>query len=261
LGRIIEVEELTKTFRLSRKRRKTESAAGAKKTAVDRISFSVDAGEIFGLLGPNGAGKTTTMRIIATLIKADSGRVFVDGEDIKEQPLKIRRKIGFLTGDLKLDDFFTPAYLFDFFAGLRGIDKKESRRRRDILFKRFGIWDYAHERISALSGGMKQKAALVISVAHDPDIIIFDEPTNGLDIVAAKMVTDFLPELKKQGKTIILSTHIFNLAEKVCDRVGIMLDGKLVKCGAMDAVTGKGSLEQVFFSLYDACGQISGALR
>ena len=166
-------------------------------------------GEVFGLLGPNGAGKTTTLRMLATLIRPDSGDAVLSGSSVVTQPEEVRRKIGFLTSELKLEDFFTPDYLYDFFSGLYGIptDRRDARKR--MLFARFGIQEFAQVRVRDLSTGMKQKVSLVISLVQDPEIIIFDEPTNGLDILTAKVVTDFLLDLKEQGKTIIVSTHIF----------------------------------------------------
>jgi len=252
MSEILSVTNLTKAFRLTRKQRKAACTKETEKIVLNNLSFSVNEGEVFGLLGPNGAGKTTAMRIISTLIDSDAGEVFVDGDSVKDCPLKIRRKIGFLSGDLKLDEFFTPAYLFDFFSALREVPKQQAQQRRDRLFERFGINEYAHKKLAALSCGMKQKAAFVISISHDPPIIIFDEPTNGMDLLAARTVTEFLLELKEQGKTIILSTHIFSFAEKICDRVGFIVNGKLISSGTLEQITKNGNLEEAFFSLYDS---------
>ena len=219
--------------------------------AVRDVSFSVNQSEVLGFLGPNGAGKTTAMRIIATLIKSDSGDVFVAGDSVKEYPSRIRRKIGFLSGDLTLEDFFTPAYLFDFFSALRDVPKEQARQRRQHLFDRFGINEYAHKRLATLSSGMKQKVSFVVSIIHDPQIIIFDEPTNGMDLLAARTVIEFLLELKKQSKTIILSTHIFSLAEKICDQVGFIINGKIQHSGPLRQITETDNLEDAFFLIYD----------
>jgi len=251
LSEILSVRNITKTFRYSGKQYNLTPTIIGKKKVLDNLSFSVNEGEIYGLLGSNGAGKTTAMRIISTLLKSDSGDVFIAGYSVKESPLEIRRKLGFLSSDLKLDEFFTPAYLFDFFSSLREVSQKQIRERREILFKRFGINEYEHEKILALSNGMKQKVSLVLSLVHDPDIIIFDEPTNGLDILAAKTVTDFLLELKCQGKTIILATHIFSLAEKLCDRVGFIVDGEMLSSFTLSDVSGSYNLEDTFFSVYN----------
>ena len=247
---ILTVKNLRKTFKLSAKQQKIEKTTSKIKVAVDGISFSAYEGEIFGLLGPNGAGKTTTLRILSTLISPDEGEVTVGGFDIKREPGKVRTKIGFLTSDLRLEEFFTPNYLFDFFSELHGVEREERDKRKANLFGKFGIDAFSEVKVANLSTGMKQKLSLVISIVHDPDIIIFDEPTNGLDVITAKTVTDFLSELRDEGKSIILSTHIFSLVEKLCDRVGIIIDGKLVVCDTLDAICGGNSLEDRFFDIY-----------
>jgi len=254
MGQILSVLNITKTFKSTGKRRLLSRANNTRKTALDNLSFSVNEGEIFGLLGPNGAGKTTAMRIISTLIKSDSGDVIVAGNSVREFPHKIRRTIGFLSLDLKLEEFFTPSYLFDFFSALREVPEKQALERKQNLFSRFGVDHYAHERVSVLSTGMKQKVSLIVSIVHDPQIIIFDEPTNGLDILAARAVSDFLLELKKQGKTIILSTHIFNLAEKICDRAGFIVNGKILNAETQCEISKETSLEDAFFSFYNKTG-------
>ena len=233
MGEILTVKELTKTFKLSSKQQKLEKTGAKVKTAVDRLSFSVNEGEIFGLLGPNGAGKTTTL-----------------GHDIVREPDAVRRSVGFLTGELKLEDYFTPNYLFDFFSELHGVPTQVRDARKKELFDRFGIGEFAEVKVGNLSTGMKQKASIVISIVHDPAIIIFDEPTNGLDVLTAKVVTDFLAALKEQGKTVIVSTHIFSLIEKVCDRVGVIVDGKMAVCGTLADVCGEKTLEDSFFDIY-----------
>ena len=201
----------------------------------------------------NGAGKTTTLRMLATLIRPDEGDAFVDGVSVVKDPDAVRGRIGFLTGELKLEDFFTPNYLFDFFSDLHGVAPETAAARKAELFGKFGIDKFAEVKVANLSTGMKQKVSLVISVVHDPDIIIFDEPTNGLDVLTAKVVTDFLLELRDRGKTVILSTHIFSLVEKLCDRVGIIIDGRMTVCDSLPAVCGGMSLEDRFFELYRAC--------
>lgn len=243
-------EGLKKTFKLSAKQQKLEQTKRKLLTAVDNLSFSAYEGEIFGLLGPNGAGKTTTLRILATLIKADEGDAFIDGASIKTSPEAVRAKIGFLTSDLKLEEFFTPNYMFDFFSGIHHIDHVTRDRRKKEMFARFGVDKFAEVKIANLSTGMKQKSSLVISLVHDPHIIIFDEPTNGLDVLTAKVVTDFLLELRAQGKSIIVSTHIFSLIEKICDRVGIIINGRMTACDTLSKLRSGKSLEDVFFDIY-----------
>ena len=179
---ILRAEGLRKTFKLSNKQQQLEKTKQKIKVAVDDLSFEANRGEIFGLLGPNGAGKTTTLRMLATLIRPDAGDALVDGVSVVKNPDAVRARVGFLTGELKLEDFFTPNYLFDFFSDLHGVDPETAAARKALLFGRFGIDKFAEVKVANLSTGMKQKVSLVISVVHDPDIIIFDEPTNGLDV-------------------------------------------------------------------------------
>lgn len=247
---ILSVRNLRKTFALSKKQQKLEKSGEKIKVAVDDLSFTAYRGEVFGLLGPNGAGKTTTLRMMATLIRPDSGDVSVAGSSVCENPEEVRGKIGFLTSELKLEEFFTPNYLYDFFAELHGVEPEVSRLRKQKLFDKFGIAEFAEVKVANLSTGMKQKVSLVISIVHDPEIIIFDEPTNGLDVLTAKVVTDFLLELKAAGKTVIVSTHIFSLIEKICDRVGIIINGHMITCGSLTEITAGMSLEDRFFEIY-----------
>lgn len=249
-GVFLRAEQLRKTFSLSRKQQQIEKTQEKRKVALDGLSFNVCRGEIYGLLGPNGAGKTTALRIIATLIRPDSGDVFIDAVSVLKDPCAARKKLGFLTGELKLEDFFTPSYLYDFFSEMHGVPAQTRAERKARLFKKFGIDRFAEVKVGDLSTGMKQKVSLVISLVHDPEIIIFDEPTNGLDVLTAKVVTDFLEELKTEGKTVILSTHIFSLAEKLCDRIGIIIDGRMMRDGSLGEITGGRDLEDVFFELY-----------
>ena len=247
---LLTVSGLSKTFHLSKKQQKLEKTTEKVKVAVDDLSFCTYRGEVFGLLGPNGAGKTTTLRMLATLIKPDKGDALIDGSSIVTDPNGVRKKIGFLTSELKLEEFFTPNYLFDFFSELYGVDQAERDERKRILFQKFGVDEFAEVKVANLSTGMKQKVSLIISLVHDPQIIIFDEPTNGLDVITAKVVTDFLQELKAEGKTIIVSTHIFSLIEKICDRVGIIINGKMVLCDTLSHVTAEMPLEDKFFEIY-----------
>lgn len=250
MDEILKVEGLSKTFTLSRKQQKIERTQAKKKVAVDDLSFSAYRGEIFGLLGPNGAGKTTTLRMLSTLIKPDSGDAVLDGCSVVRDPEGVRSKIGFLTSELKLEDFFTPNYLFDFFSELHGVEESKKEERKKEMFGRFGIDKFAEVKVANLSTGMKQKLSLVISLVHDPEVVIFDEPTNGLDVLTARTVTDYLQELRAEGKTIILSTHIFSLVERLCDRVGVIIDGRLTVCGGLDEVCNGMSIEDRFFEIY-----------
>ena len=220
---------------------------------IKGVSFEVHEGQIFGLLGPNGAGKTTLMQMIATLMKPTSGQILIDGLSADKDLLEIHRKIGFLTNEIKLDPMSTPKNLFDFFAKLYDIPEKDLKDRKDESFARFGISPFADKRINELSTGMKQKISIAISLIHNPPVIIFDEPTNGLDILTSKQVTDYLKELKAKGHAIILSTHIFSVAEELCDEIAILVDGKIAAQGTVEELKKQAdaeTFEKAFFKIY-----------
>ena len=245
---VVNVKDLKKEFKISKRQRKIQQCRT--NITLNGLSFEVNKGEIYALLGTNGAGKTTTLRILSTLLKPDDGKCYIDGVNVSEEPDKIRSKIGFLTSELKLDGFFTPNYLYDFFSDLYGVKSELRIVRKKELFNTLGIDKFAEVKVSNLSTGMKQRVAIAISLVHDPDIIIYDEPTNGLDIVSSKMVIDYLKELKTNGKTIIISTHIFEVVEKVADRVGIVINGKLEYEDSISRIKKEKSLEDVFFEVY-----------
>ncbi len=250
---MIEIEGLTKIYKLSRKQQQEAKTKESSKVAVDNISLTAREGQIFGLLGPNGAGKTTTLRCIATLLKPTAGRITVAGYDTVRQPAEVRKRIGFLTNEIKLDPYFTPRYLFDFFGRLHGVDPLTLEKRRAELFEYFGISDFADKKVEELSSGMKQKAAIAVSLVHDPEIIIFDEPTNGLDIVTARSVLDYLKKMRDKGKLVVVSTHIMTEAEKLCDRIAIIIEGRKVIEGTLAEIlsaTAAENLEDAFFELY-----------
>lgn len=246
----LRVENITKSFKISKKQQKNSKSNVDRIVALQDFSASFKEGEIYGLLGPNGAGKTTSLRIIASLIKADSGEIYFNDKNIYDEIYFYRKKVGFLTSELKLDDFFTPDYTFTYMSRLYGLSEEETKANKEKLFNRFGISAFKDVKIHDLSTGMKQKVSLAISLCNNPDVIIFDEPTNGLDIVASKDVEDFLLDLKKENKIIIISTHIFSIIEKLCDRVAIILKGKKVLEGELKEVTKDKSLDNVFFNLY-----------
>lgn len=248
----VKVVDLKKTFKLSKKQMKIEKTKENIKKAVNGVSFEAYPGEIFGLLGPNGAGKTTTLRCISTLIKADSGNINIMGHDISEE-IQVKKHIGFLTNELKLEEQMTPNYAFEYFGRFYDLSKEEIEARKEELFTRFGVNKFAEVKIGDLSTGMKQKVSIVVSLVHNPDIIIFDEPTNGLDVLTAKVVTDYLLELSQCGKTVIISTHIMSLAQKLCQRIGIIINGKMILCDKLENILAKynsNDLEDVFFELY-----------
>ena len=220
---------------------------------IKGVSFHVNPGEIYGLLGPNGAGKTTLMQMISTLSKPSEGDIKICGLDTVKDALEIHKRIGFLTTEIKLDPLSTPDKLYDFFASLYSIPKEEAELKKTASFETFGIGPFAQKKIVELSTGMKQKVSIAISLIHEPPVIIFDEPTNGLDILTSKQVTDYLLGLKDQGRAIILSTHIFSVAEELCDRIGILVDGKIAAEGTEAELTkgaGKEKFEDAFFKIY-----------
>ncbi len=250
---MIQVYNFTKIYKLSKKQMAKQKTKSNIKKAVDNISFSAKKGEIFGLLGPNGAGKTTTLRSIATLLKATDGTILVNGYDVVKDSTKVRRSIGFLTNELKMDTHFTPGYTMAFFGSLHGLSRDKIERRTEELFSLFGIHAFADKKIGDLSTGMKQKLSIAVSLVHDPEVVIFDEPTNGLDIITARTVTDYLRALKEQGKLVIVSTHIMAVASRLCDKLAIMINGRIVAEGTIDKIlkdTKTADLEDAFFELY-----------
>jgi len=225
-------------------------------TAVDKISFHVSKGEIFGLLGENGAGKTTTLRMLSTMMKPTSGQAVLNGYDTQNEPEKVRAHIGILFGgETGLYDRLTVAENIAYFGELNGMSKAAIRERTGQLAQAFGMQDFMDKRASKLSKGMKQKAAFARSIVHDPEIMLFDEPTSGLDVTAARDVHDFILRCKEQGKTIIFSSHSMSEVEKLCDRIAIIHKGKLVECGGVEELKEKYSnenLEEIFIRLAGA---------
>lgn len=247
---ILKAEGLVKTFRISEKQRKALGIEDKTKRAVDGISFTAHSGEVFGLLGPNGAGKTTTMRLLSTLIRPDSGDAFYDEISVVKQPELVRSRIAFLTADLKLDIKSTANTMFDFFSELYHVPREEAKKRKTELFEGFRISSFADTKISKLSQGMRQKVSLAISVLHDPEFIIFDEPTNGLDIIATRDVRKFILDMRSRNKCIIISTHLFDLVERICDRAAMIINGKIVADDTIKSFTREKSLEDVFYDIY-----------
>ena len=206
------------------------------------VSFTVGKGTIFGLLGPNGAGKTTLMQMISTLLMPTTGIISICGLDTQASAQEIRKRIGFLTTEIKLDPLSTPNQLYSFFSELYDIPKEEVEARKQASFARFGIGPFADKKVS-----------IVISLIHDPEVIIFDEPTNGLDILTSRQVMDYLLELRQKGCCVLLSTHIFSVAEQLCDEIAILVDGRIVDQGSAQALTEKTAsrnFEEAFFKLY-----------
>ena len=250
---MIQINGLTKIYKLNAKKMQELKTKENKKVAVNDVSLEARPGEIFGLLGPNGAGKTTTLRCVATLLKPTKGSVSVCGFDTQKEGQKVRDSIAFLTNEIKLDPNFSADYMFKFFGRLHGMSEEQIVARQEELFGVFGINDFKNKKIEELSTGMKQKAAIAVSLVHDPKVVIFDEPTSGLDIVTARSVTDYLKHLRDMGKTVIVSTHIMSEAEKLSDRIGVIIAGQKVEEGTLAEILQRNEavdLEDAFFKLY-----------
>lgn len=231
---MIEVRNLRKVFELTKQQRK-ESATDLKTAvAVDDISFTCEPGRIFSLLGPNGAGKTTTMRMLSTLFKPTSGSILIGGTDAVKHPEEARRKIGFLTGSTGLYARLTPNELIRYFADLYGVSKTDYEQRKIHLFDLLNMHDFANKRIGKLSTGMKQKVSICRTMIHDPQIVIFDEPTSGLDVITAENIIQLILDCKRQGKTVIFSSHIMSEVDLLCDDLAIVHKGRIVSSGTME---------------------------
>jgi len=256
---MIAVTDLHKTFKLSRsqKREMGSGFAGSTVDAVDDISFTVQPGRIFSLLGPNGAGKTTTLRMIATMLRPTSGAIEVDGHNVLREPEAVRRSLGFLTGSTKLYDRLTPEELVRYYADLHGISRAKYRERRDEIFGVLGIDEYAGRRISKLSTGMKQKVSIARTIIHDPTVLVFDEATAGLDVVASRGIVQLVRDAKERGKTVLFSTHRMGEVSQLADDMAIIHRGRLLYNGTCDAFTAgmhSDSLEDEFIRVVEEAG-------
>lgn len=217
--------------------------------AVDGISFYVEAGEVFGFLGPNGAGKTTTLRMLATVLMPTGGSAQIMGHDVVREPAQARRNLGFYSASTALYPRLTARETIEFFARINQYPPDRVPERVDYLIDRFGIAAYARARVDRLSTGMKQKVSIARTVAHDPPLLIFDEPTVGLDVLNALEMHDVIRELRAQGKTVLFSTHIMSEAEKLCDRIAIIHGGRILACDTLENLrqtTGARYLEDIF---------------
>ena len=230
--------------------------------ALDHISFDVRPREIFGLLGPNGAGKTTCLRLLATILKPTDGTAEIGGADIVQSPEVVRRQIGFLSGDMGSYARLTPLEVLAFFGKLNGLDGPKLRQRIEAMVETFGFGEYAGTKIDKLSTGMKQKVAIARTVLHDPPILILDEPSAGLDVPTARLIERFILNAKESGKCILFSTHVMEEAEYLCDRIGVVHQGKLKALGTMSQLremTGKQRLREIFLDLLDMSEKAEGA--
>ena len=223
------------------------------KVAVDRVSFAVQHGEIFGFLGPNGAGKTTTIKMIVGLLQPSSGTILVDGYDIQSEPILAKSACGYVPDEPNLYPKLTGRELLRFVGGLYGLQREQTERRIDELLRLFDLSQTGDDPIDSYSHGMRQKTALAAALVHDPRVLVLDEPTVGLDPKSARLIKDLLRQMAERGAAVFLSTHILEIAERMCDRIGIINQGRLIAVGTMDELrrmgSGKTSLEDIFLNL------------
>jgi ABC-2 type transport system ATP-binding protein len=224
------------------------------KIAVNDISFDVRAGEIFGFLGPNGAGKTTTIKMMVGLLQPTSGSVRVAGYDVQLQPMLAKASSGYVPDTPNLYAKLTGRELLSFVGDLYSLDRKLVAHRMDDLLRMFDLTAAANDTIDSYSHGMQQKTALAAALMHDPKVLVLDEPTVGLDPKSARLIKDILRQMAERGTAVFLSTHILEIAERMCDRIGIINRGELIAIGTMSELrasdkSGEASLEDIFLSL------------
>ena len=253
---MIEVIDLRKTFKLTRQQKKELDNPSNNGTvdAVAGISFTCQPGRVFSLLGANGAGKTTTLRMIATMLKPTSGTIRVAGHEVQKDSREVRSCLGFLTGSTKLYERLTPNEVVKYYADLHHMDKGEYEKRREKLFTQLGIDKFQNRRVAKLSSGMKQKVSIARTLIHDPEVIVFDEPTAGLDVITARGIIDLIREFRERGKTVIFSTHIMGEVSLLSDDLAIIHDGKLIYSGAYQDFVARmktKSLEDEFIKLVE----------
>jgi sodium transport system ATP-binding protein len=220
--------------------------------AVENLSFYCTPGQVYGLLGANGAGKTTALRVLATILAPTSGTARVAGFDVRQEPQKARQNLGFLSTATALYGRLTALEMVEYFGCLHGLSRADARRRTLTLFERLGINAFRDRRCEELSTGMKQRVSIARTLVHDPPVMIFDEPTSGLDIISARTIVAFIRECRQSGKTVVFSTHIMSEAEKLCDAIGIIHDGKLLAEGSIQDLRsryGSVDLEDIFMKV------------
>ena len=237
---MLRIEHLTKTF--------------GEKVAVNDLSLHIAPGEIYGFIGHNGAGKTTTLRSAVGIQSFDSGEIYIDGISIKADPLACKRKIAYIPDNPDLYEFMSGSKYLNFIADVFGVPADVRAARISDYAARFELTGDLAQPISAYSHGMKQKLAMISAWLHEPKLILMDEPFVGLDPVAAHTLKEMMRELCDRGGAIFFSTHVLEVAEKLCDRVAIIKEGRLVTCGTMDEVKGNASLEDVFLELEEDHG-------
>ena len=240
---MIETRGLTKVFR-DKKRGEIR--------AVDNVSFLCKPGQIYGLLGANGAGKTTTLRMLATILEPTDGTAVVCGHDVIDDPQKVRANVGFLSAATALYPRLTAQEMVEYFGHLNGLDDSTLNNRVDDIFNRLDMNSFRDRRCDKLSTGMKQKTSIARTLIHDPQVMIFDEPTIGLDIMTARTIIGFIRECRERGKTVIFSTHVMSEVEKLCDTIGIIQSGKLLAEGSLAELRaryGETDLEEIFVKI------------
>jgi sodium transport system ATP-binding protein len=217
------------------------------------ISFDAQSGEIFGLLGPNGAGKTTTLRIICTLLAPDAGSVAVLGFDTRTHPQDVRRRVGVVTAEIGVYPRLSARENIAYIAELSGSLDGEVSSRVETVLERLDMRSFANQRAESLSSGQKQKVAIARAIVNDPPVLMFDEPTSNLDVLASREVREFMVESKGRGKCVIFSTHVLHDAERLCDRVAIIHQGRIIASGSTAEVKGRyQDLEDSFLSLVES---------
>lgn len=247
---MIEVENLVKTFGSTR--------------AVNGISFTVHDGEIYGLLGPNGSGKSTTMKILAGILKPTGGRVLINGLDAGKVPMRIKEIVGYVPETPVLYESLTPAEFFNLIGSIRGIPKGELQNRVNRFVEAFELKGYLHKYIGSLSFGTRQKISLISALLHDPKVLIMDESMNGLDPKSARILRELLLEFKAGGRSIVFSTHVLQLAEMICDRVGVIYNGEIIAEGTVDELkefAHEENLEDVFLKLTESKDEIYSVVQ
>ncbi len=227
---MIVVKGISKHFKVNRKQRREMGVSKDQKyvDAVSNVSFTCKPGRVFTLLGPNGAGKTTALRMISTMLRPSTGSIEVNGFDTVKESEKVRRSIGFLTGSTQLYKRLTPSEVIKYYADLHGIEKKLFETRKEELFDLLGIHEFASKRIGKLSSGMKQKVSIARTMIHDPSVVVFDEPTVGLDVLTSRNIIKLIKDCRKNGKTVIFSTHIMGEVSLLSDDMAIIHQGKLL---------------------------------
>ena len=234
---MLKIDHLTKTY--------------GEKKAVDDLTLHIQPGEIYGFIGHNGAGKTTTLKSVVGILPFDGGEITVDGVSIQKDPLTAKKTIAYIPDNPDLYDFMTGIQYLNFIADIFGVSAEDRRRRIHDYAEAFGLTEDLAQAISAYSHGMKQKLAIISALIHDPKLLIMDEPFVGLDPKAAHILKGLMRDICDRGGAIFFSTHVLEVAEKLCDKVAIIKDGRLIRFGTMEEVKGDESLESVFLELED----------